>query len=281
MALSDSRVQVIVVIGAGSIGQAIARRVSAGKRVLLADLRRENAEAVTTVMGDAGFDVHATTVDVTSRESVDALVREALQLGDVTGVIHSVGVSPSNTPPAVIFKVDLYGTAVVLEAFGRVIARGGSGLVVSSQAGHRLAALEPEQTRALATTPADELLDLEMLRSDRVTDSLLAYQIAKHGSSLRVRAEAVRWAKRGARVNAISPGIVVTPLSRQELSGPHSQDYRRMIEVCAAGRAGTPDEIGSLGALLMGPEGQFISGSDFLMDGGVTAAYWYGDLAPE
>jgi len=271
---------VIVVIGSGSIGQAIARRVSAGKRVLLADLRRDQAEAVATVMGEAGFDVRPTTVDVTSRSSVEALVEEATALGEVTGVIHSAGVSPSNASPAVIFKVDLYGTAVVLEAFGNVIARNGSGLVVSSQAGHRLEPLTTEQTRCLATTPADELLDLAMLQPDRVGDSLLAYQIAKRGSSLRVQAEAVRWAKRGARVNAISPGIVVTPLSRKELSGPHSQQYRRMIDACAAGRAGTPDEVGAVGALLMGPEGAFISGSDFLMDGGVTAAHWYGDLTP-
>jgi NAD(P)-dependent dehydrogenase (short-subunit alcohol dehydrogenase family) len=270
--------EIIVVIGSGSIGQAIARRVSAGKQVLLADLQHDNAEGVATSMSEAGFDVHATTVDVTSRASVEALVEEATGLGEVTGVIHSAGVSPSNATPAMIFKVDLYGTAVVLEAFGEVIAGNGSGVVVSSQAGHRLGPLTPEQTRALATTPADELLDLAMLQPDRVADSLLAYQIAKRGSSLRVQAEAVRWAKRKARVNAISPGIITTPLSRKELSGPHSQEYRRMIEACAAGRAGTPDEVGALGAMLMGPEGAFISGSDFLMDGGVTAAYWYGGL---
>ncbi|NBB93649.1 MAG: SDR family oxidoreductase [Gammaproteobacteria bacterium] len=272
--------EVIVVIGSGSIGQAIARRVSAGKRVLLADLQRDNAEAVAQGMTDAGFDVRPATVDVSSKPSVDALAKEATGLGDVTGVIHSAGVSPSSAAPATIFKVDLYGTAVVLEAFGNIIARNGSGLVVSSQAGHRLGALAPEETRALATTPTDDLLDLEMLRADRVSDPLEAYQIAKRGSSLRVQAESVRWARRGARVNAISPGIVVTPLSRKELSGPNSEGYRRMIEVCAAGRAATPDEIASLGALLMGPEGQFISGSDFLMDGGVTAAYWWGALAP-
>ena len=271
--------ELIVIIGAGAIGQAIARRVSAGKKVLLADLELDHAQAVADAMGNAGFDVCPTNVDVTSRDSVEELVREAESLGEVTGVIHSAGVSPSHASPALIFKVDLYGTAVVLEAFGNVMARGGSGLVVSSQAGHRLAPLSSEQTRALATTPADELLDLAMLQSDQVTDSLRAYQLAKRGASLRVQAEAVRWARRGARINAISPGIVVTPLSRKELSGPHSEGYRRMIEVCAAGRAGTPDEVGSLGALLMGPDGHFISGSDFLMDGGVTAAYWYGDLA--
>lgn len=272
--------EVIVVIGAGAIGQAIARRVSAGKRVLLADLQRDNAESVAQVMREAGFAARATTVDVTSRVSVEGLAEQAAALGSVTGVIHSAGVSPSNASPATIFKVDLYGTAVVLEAFGAVIARSGSGLVVSSQAGHRLDGLTSEQTRALAMTPADELLELAMLQPDQVTDSLLAYQIAKRGSSLRAQAEAVRWARRGARLNAISPGIVVTPLSKKELSGPHSEGYRRMIEACAAGRAGTPDEIGAVGALLMGPEGGFISGSDFLVDGGVTAAYWHGDLRP-
>lgn len=268
--------EMIVVIGSGAIGQAIARRTSAGKRVLLADLEPDNAEAVAKVMREAGFDVEPTSVDVTSRESVEALVAKATGLGDITGVIHSAGVSPSNASPELIFKVDLYGTAVVLETFGRVIARNGSALVVSSQAGHRLGALPDDQTRDLATTSADELLNLPMLQPERVSDSLLAYQIAKRGSSLRVQAEAVRWARRGARVNAISPGIVATPLSKRELSGPHSHEYRRMIEGCAAGRAGTPDEVGAVGALLMGPEGAFISGSDFLMDGGVTAAYWFG-----
>ena len=269
---------VIVVIGTGAIGQAIARRVSTGKTVLLADLRRDNAEAVAQAMADAGFDAHATTADVTSRASVENLVAQATGLGRITGVIHAAGVSPSSASPTLIFQVDLYGTALVLEAFGEAIAAGGSGLVVSSQAGHRLEPLTPEQTRALATTPADDLLKLPMLHPDQWTDSLHAYQIAKRGSSLRVQAEAVHWARRGARVNAISPGIVVTPLSRKELNGPHRASYQRMIEACAARRPGTPDEIAALGALLMGPEGQFISGSDFLADGGVTAAYCWGDL---
>jgi NAD(P)-dependent dehydrogenase (short-subunit alcohol dehydrogenase family) len=270
---------VIVVIGAGSIGQAIARRVSAGKRVVLADLRQENAEVAAKVMSDAGFDVHTTTVDVASRDSVHALVHLAKGLGDVTGVIHAAGVSPSQASPATILKVDLYGTAVVLEEFGNVIAPGGSGVVIASQSGHRLPALTPEQNKALATTPADQLLGLAMLQPDQVTDSLHAYQVSKRGNSLRVMAEAVRWGKRGARVNTLSPGIIVTPLAREELTGPRGEGYRRMIQLSAAGRAGTPDEVGAVAALLMGPEGTFITGSDFLMDGGVTAAYWYGELA--
>jgi NAD(P)-dependent dehydrogenase (short-subunit alcohol dehydrogenase family) len=272
---------VIVVIGPGSIGQAIARRVSAGKYVLLADLRPENADAAAEVLINAGFEVNTAIVDVSSRESVHALVQTATALGEVTGVIHAAGVSPSQASPQTILSVDLYGTALVLEDFGNVIAPGGSGLVIASQSGHRLGALTVEEDAALATTPADELLALPMLQPDRVKDSLHAYQLSKRGNSLRVMAEAVRWGKRGARVNTISPGIIITPLAKDELTGPRGEGYRRMIELCPAGRAGTPDEIGTVGALLMGPQGEFITGSDFLMDGGVTAAYRFGDLAPK
>jgi len=211
---------------------------------------------------------------------VRALVEKATGLGEVTGLIHAAGVSPSQASPATILKVDLYGTALVLEEFGAVIARGGAGVVISSQSGHRLPALSAEQNKALATTPADDLLRLPMLQPDRVTDPLNAYQISKRGNALRVMAEAVRWGKRGARLNAISPGIIFTPLARDELKGPRGDGYRRMIGASAAGRGGTPDEVGTVGALLLGPDGAFITGSDFLMDGGVTAAYWYGDLAP-
>jgi NAD(P)-dependent dehydrogenase (short-subunit alcohol dehydrogenase family) len=272
---------VIVLIGAGSIGQAIARRVSTGKHVLLADLRQENLDAAAKVLSDAGFEVSAAIVDVSSRKSVHALVETATAMGDITGVIHAAGVSPSQASPDTILKVDLYGTALVLEEFGNFIAHGGAGVVISSQSGHRLPALTPEQNKALATTPADELLALPMLQPDQITDPLRAYQISKRGNSLRVMAEAVRWGKRGARVNTISPGIIFTPLARDELNGPRGEGYRRMIELSAAGRGGTPDEVGAVGALLMGPDGTFITGSDFLMDGGVTAAYWYGELAPK
>ncbi len=271
---------VIVVIGAGSIGQAIARRVSAGKRVLLADLRPENAAAAAKVLSHAGFNVTTATVDVSSRASVHALVEQAASLGEISGVIHAAGVSPSQASPETILKVDLYGTALVLEEFGRVIARGGAGVVIASQSGHRLPALSAEQNAALATTPVEELLKLPMLHSGQVKDSLHAYQLSKRGNSLRVMAEAVRWGKRGARVNTISPGIIITPLANDELKGPRGAGYRRMIDLCPAGRAGTPDEVGNVGALLMGADGAFITGSDFLMDGGVTAAYWFGELAP-
>ena len=167
----------------------------------------------------------------------------------------------------------------MLEEFGNVIARGGSGVVIASQSGHRLPALSVGQNAALATAPVEELLKLPMLQPDQVKDSVHAYQLSKRGNSLRVSAEAVRWGKRRARVNTISPGIIITPLANDELKGPRGAGYRRMIELCPAGRAGTPDEVGIVGALLMGSDGAFITGSDFLMDGGVTAAYWFGELA--
>ena len=272
---------VIVLIGGGSIGQAIARRVSAGKQILLADLREENADMAAKTLSDAGFKVSTMKVDVAARDSVQALVEQAGRLGEIAGVIHAAGVSPSQASPETILKVDLYGTALVLEEFGKVIAPGGSGVVIASQSGHRLAPLTTEQNAALAMTPVEELLKLPMLQPDRVKDSLHAYQLSKRGNSLRVMAEAVRWGKRGARVNTISPGIIITPLANDELNGPRGAGYRRMIELCPAGRAGTPDEVGEVGALLMGPQGSFITGSDFLMDGGVTAAYWFGELAPK
>ena len=277
----NATTNVIVVLGAGSIGQAIARRVSAGKHVLLADLNQENADSAAKILGDAGFAVSTRTVDISSRESVHGLVETATAIGTITGVIHAAGVSPTQASPGTILKVDLYGTALVLDEFGNVIANGGAGVVIASQSGHRLPALTPEQNKALAITPADELLALAMLQPDQVRDSLHAYQLSKRGNSLRVMAEAVRWGKRGARINTISPGIIVTPLAKDELSGPRGEGYRRMIQLSAAGRAGTPDEVGAVGALLMGPDGAFITGSDFLMDGGVTAAYWFGELAPK
>ena len=249
--------------------------------MVLADLHQENADAAAEIMRNAGFDVSTATVDISSRQSIRALVETATKSGVVTGLIQAAGVSPSQASPETILSVDLYGTAVVLEEFGNVIANGGSGVVIASQSGHRLGALTAEQDSALATTPAEELLALPMLQSDQVTDSLHAYQLAKRGNSLRVMAEAVRWAKRGARINAISPGIIITPLAKDELSGPRGEGYRRMMELSPVGRAGTPDEVGNVGALLMGSDGAFITGSDFLMDGGVTASFFYGELKPE
>ena len=273
--------KVIVVIGPGSIGQAIARRVGAGKHLLLADLRQEQADAAAKTLSEAGFEVTTAAVDISSRASVEALAAKATSLGAIHGLIHAAGVSPSQASPETILKVDLYGTALILEVFGEVMAEGGAGVVIASQSGHRLPPLTTEDNHALATTPVEELLKLPMLQSDQVKDSLHAYQLSKRGNALRVMFEAVRWGKRGARINTISPGIIITPLAKDELSGPRGAGYRRMIDGCPAKRAGTPDEVGNVAALLMGPDGGFITGSDFLMDGGVTSSYWFGELAPQ
>ena len=272
---------VTVLIGAGSIGQAIIRRVSAGRQVLIADLRQPAVDDAAQTLSDAGFSVTTALVDVSSRASVEALAAQAAALGPVVGVVHAAGVSPSQASVATILAVDLYGTALVLEAFGAVIAPGGAGVVISSQSGYRMPALTAEEDRLLATTPADALLALPMLGADRITDTLQAYQMSKRGNGLRVKAEAVRWGTRGGRVNAISPGIIVTPLAHDELTGPRGAGYREMLAKAPAGRAGTPDEVGALGAFLMGRDGAFITGSDILMDGGVTASWYYGPLAPK
>lgn len=271
--------KVIVVIGPGSIGQAIVRRVGASKHLLLADLRQEHADAAAKTLSEAGFDVTTTTVDISSRASIEALVATATSIGEIHGLIHAAGVSPSQASPETILKVDLYGTAVILEEFGKVIAEGGSGVVIASQSGHRLPPLSTADNEALATTSVEDLLKLPLLQPDKVKDSLHAYQLSKRGNALRVMFEAVRWGKRGARVNTISPGIIITPLAKDELSGPRGEGYRRMIDGCPAKRAGTPDEVANVAALLMGPDGGFITGSDVLMDGGVTASYWFGPLA--
>ena len=269
--------KVIVVIGAGSIGQAIARRIGTGKHILLADINESNAEKASIVLSEAGFEVSITKVDVSSRQSVLSMINVAFELGDIVGLIHTAGVSPSQASPETILKVDLYGTAIVLEEFGKIISKGGSGVVIASQSGHRLEPLSIEQNKALATTPTEELLSLPFLQLDKIKDSLHSYQLSKRGNSLRVMAEAVRWGKRGARINTISPGIIITPLAKDELNGPRGDGYRKMINSCAVGRAGTPDEVANVAQLLMGQDGAFITGSDFLMDGGVTAEYWYGE----
>ncbi len=273
--------EVIVLIGTGSIGQAIARRVGFGKYILLADLKKENADAAAKVMSEAGYEVSTAVVDVSSRSSVEALVKTAEGIGKIRGLIQAAGVSPSQAPIETILKVDLYGTALILELFGNVMDEGGTGVVIASQSGHRLPALTTEEDAALATTPTEELLGLPMLEKGKVVDTLHAYQLSKRGNSLRVKAEAVRWGKRGARINTISPGIIITPLAYDELNGPRGVGYRRMLSLSPAGRAGTPDEVANVAALLMEPDGGFITGSDILMDGGATASYFYGELASD
>ena len=268
---------ITVVVGAGGIGQAIARRISSGRHILVANHSQESADAAAKILADAGFETTAMQADVSDRGMVQAVVRKAQQLGPIKALVQAAGVSPSQAPIEAILRVDLYGTAMLLEEFGQVIADGGSGVVISSQSGYRMPALTAEQDALLATARADDLLALDFVKG--VKDTLHAYQMSKRCNSLRVRGEAINWAKRGARINAISPGIIVTPLAHDELHGERAAFYQAMLKKMPAGRAGTPDEVAALAAHIMGPEGGFITGSDFLIDGGATANFFYGPEA--
>ena len=268
--------QVSVLVGAGSIGLAIIRRVSAGKHIVLADYSQDNVQRAAQMLENAGYECSTIKCDLGSREDILALVEHATGKGEVMNVVNAAGVSPSQAPVAEILRVDLYGTSVLIEEFGKVIGDGGSCVVISSQSGHRLPALPQEQNDALAMTATEKLLDLPFLWA--IDDTLKAYQYSKRCNVLRVMAEATRWGRRGATINSISPGIIITPLANDELHGPRKDGYLKMIEGMPARRAGTPDEVGDLAEFLMSSRGRFISGADFLIDGGCTASYWYGDL---
>lgn len=272
---------VVILTGAGQIGMAIARRISMGKKLIIGDKSRANGEAITKIMNEAGFDAVFVECDLSSRESILNLIAEAQKYGEISNLINAAGVSPSQAPIETILKVDLYGTAVLLEEVGKVIKEGGTGVTISSQSGHRMPALGAEIDEQLATTPTEDLLDLEVLQPENIRDTLHAYQLAKRCNVKRVMYEAVRWGERGARVNSISPGIIVTPLAIDEFNGPRGNFYKNMFAKCPAGRPGTADEVASLAELVLDSRGAFITGSDFLIDGGATASYFYGPLKPQ
>lgn len=271
----------MILTGAGQIGMAIARRMGYGKKIVIGDKKPENAQAIAKVMTEAGFDAEAMEMDLSSRESIKNLIAKAQEYGDITMLVNAAGVSPSQAPIEAILKVDLYGTAVLLEEVGKVIKEGGVGVTISSQSGHRMPALTPEEDEQLACTPTEELLNLEILQPENIKDTLHAYQMAKRCNEKRVMAESVKWGEKGARVNSISPGIIVTPLAIDEFNGPRGDFYKNMFAKCPAGRPGTADEVANVAELLMSDKGAFITGSDFLIDGGATASYFYGPLKPE
>lgn len=270
----------MILTGAGQIGMAIARRIGYGMKIIIGDKSMKNAETIADIMNKAGFDAVPFEMDLSSRTSILSLIAEAQKYGDIKMLVNAAGVSPSQASISTILKVDLYGTAVLLEEVGKVIAEGGTGVTISSQSGHRMPALTPEEDEQLATTPADELLNLDLLQESNIRDTLHAYQLAKRCNVKRVMAEAVKWGKRGARINSISPGIIVTPLAIDEFNGPRGAFYQNMFKKCPAGRPGTADEVANVAELLMSPKGAFITGSDFLIDGGATASYFYGPLKP-
>ena len=272
---------VMILTGAGQIGMAIARRMGYGKTILVADKNPANAEAIAKTMNEAGYDVIAAEVDLASRKSILALIDQAQDLGDITMLVNAAGVSPSQAPVETILNVYLYGTAVLMEEVGKVIAPGGVGVTISSQSGWRMPALTAEEDALLATTPTEELLTLEILQPDNIRDTLHAYQLAKRCNEKRVMAEAVKWGERGARINDIAPGIIVTPLAIDEFNGPRGDFYKNMFAKCPASRPGTADEVANVAELLMSDKGAFITGSTFLIDGGATSSYFYGPLKPE
>lgn len=269
---------VMILAGAGQIGMAIARRMGYGKKIIVGDKKAENARMAAETMNGAGFDALPVEMDLSSRPSVLSMIAEAQKHGEITMLVNAAGVSPSQASVEAILKVDLYGTAVLLEEVGNVIAPGGVGVTISSQSGHRMKQLTPEEDEQLACTPAEELLSLAILQPEYIRDTLHAYQLAKRCNEKRVMAESVKWGRRGARINSISPGIIVTPLALDELNGPRGDFYRNMFAKYPAGRPGTADEVANVAELLMSDRGAFITGADFLIDGGATASYFYGPL---
>lgn len=272
---------VMILTGAGQIGMAIARRMGYGMKIVIGDKKPENAQTIAEIMNNAGFEAVAVEMDLSSRDSILNLIAEAKEYGEISMLVNAAGVSPSQAPIEEILKVDLYGTAVLLEEVGKVIRNGGVGVTISSQSGHRMPALSAEADKQLAVTPTEELLDLEILKPENIRDTLHAYQMAKRCNEKRVMAEAVKWGERGARINSISPGIIVTPLAIDEFHGPRGDFYKNMFAKCPAGRPGTADEVANVAELLMSGKGAFITGADFLIDGGATASYFYGPLKPE
>ena len=273
--------EVMIVTGAGQISMAIARRLGYGKKIIICDKNIDNDNRITKIMNDAGFDVIPVEMDLSSRKSILKMIKVAQNYGEISMLVNGAGVSPSQASIETILKVDLYGTAVLLEEIGKVIKDGGVGVTISSQSGHRMPALGVEIDEMLAITETNKLLDLEVLQPHNIQDTLHAYQLAKRCNEKRVMAEAIKWGQKGARINAISPGIIVTPLAIDEFNGPRGDFYKNMFAKCPAGRPGTADEVANVAELLMGPQGAFITGADFLIDGGATAAYFYGPLKPK
>ena len=276
-----SKKDVMIVTGAGQISMAIARRMGYGKKIVMGDKNINNAKTIAEIMNNAGYDVEPVEMDLSSRESILKLIVKAQEYGEIKMLVNGAGVSPSQAPIEAILKVDLYGTAVLLEEVGKVIAEGDCGVTISSQSGWRMPQLTAEEDAALATTPTEELLNLEILQPENIKDTLHAYQMAKRCNEKRVMAQSVEWGKRGARLNDIAPGIIVTPLAIDEFNGPRGDFYKNMFAKCPAGRPGTADEVANVAELLMSDKGAFITGSTFLIDGGATSSYYYGPLKPE
>lgn len=276
-----NRKNVMLLSGAGQIGMAIARRMGYGMKIIIGDIKIENAEKISKIMKDAGYDAEAAEMDLSDRNSIKSFIAKGQNYGDIKMLVNAAGVSPSQASVQTILKVDLYGTAVLLEEVGKVICSGGVGITISSQSGKHMPQLTAQEDAMLACTPTEELLSLKLLQPENIKDTLHAYQIAKRCNEKRVMAEAVKWGNRGARINSISPGIIVTPLAIDEFNGSRGDFYKNMFAKCPARRPGTADEVANVAELLMSDKGAFITGTDFMCDGGATASYFYGPLKPQ
>jgi len=279
MTIRWSDKEVLVVVGTGGMGLSTARRVGAGRVIMLADILQIGLEAAANALSADGHQVMTQHVDVTSRASVAAAADVAASSGRVTAVVHTAGLSPQQASADAVLAVDLLGVALTLDEFGRVIEPGGAGVVIASMAAHMYPALDPDVQRQLAETPTDQLLSLDACSA--ITDSRQAYPFAKRANQIRVAAAASAWGLRGARINCISPGVISTAMGRLELSGESGGLMQAMVDNAGMRRIGTPDDIAAAAEFLLGPAAGFITGVDLLVDGGVMAAIQTGtfDLA--
>ncbi|MGW6770210.1 SDR family oxidoreductase [Streptomyces sp. NPDC055037] len=269
---------VLVVIGVGGMGKSIARRLGSGAHVLLADFDEGGLNTFAEELHGEGYQVSTRKVDVSSRDSVAALAKEAAALGPVHQVAHTAGLSPVQATVDRILAVDLLGVALVAEEFGHVVAPGGAGVFISSMAGHHYRGLSPEDAFVLATTPADDLLALPIAAADNFRDGGAVYGFAKRANQLRIQAASVLWGVRGARVNTVSPGVISTPMGQAELESGAGHIMRAMTDGSNAQRLGTPADITDAVEFLLGPSASFISGTDLLVDGGVVAGLAAGHI---
>ena len=267
----NEKKEVIALLGAGSMGTAIVRRIAAGRKILLGDISEKNLEKASHDFRYSGYDVETMVVNAMEKGSVEAFAEKAASLGDVMFFIDTAGASPSQAKPEYILALDMVGTGYALDAFGKVMARGGAGLVISSQTGY-MYPIPYEVEQEILNTPTERLMEQPFIKETAMQRSGVAYMIAKRVNHLQaMRAAATTWKERRARINTISPGIIVTPLAYDEFSAA-VEGYQAMIDASTAERTGTSDEIAEAGAFLLGEHAGFITGTDLLIDGGVIAS---------
>jgi len=267
----NEKKQVVALLGAGSMGTAIVRRIAAGKKILLGDISEKALERVSDDFRRSGYDVETCVVNALEKKSIEAFAQKAASLGPVMYFIDTAGASPNQATPEHIVNLDMVGTGYAVDAFGRVMAEGGAGLIISSQAAY-MYPIPNDMELQLVNTPTEELKDVPFIKEVAMQNSGFAYMIAKRMNHLQAqRAAATSWRERHARINTISPGIIVTPLAYDEFNA-NGEGYQAMIDASAARRVATSDEIADAASFLLGEHATFINGTDLLIDGGVIPA---------